>query len=471
MTPAPRSALRRHWRSITAVTAMAVDASMLVVAFAVAGVLSTGEGVAGGLWLLTIAVVTFLVASTSLGLYRIIGNVPARVHAALASRAYLAVVTVMVVALFPDREVRDHRDLLAAFFPIFPLLYTGSWTVLRLLFRKLRARRLGTWRTLVLGVDPGMERVLRRVRTFPELGYDIVRVLSPSETGQGLLHIDSGRVERSIREDGIELILLSSSFLDASLERLEDVAAEHGVGVRLLSKESDEVFLRTRIYDIAGIPLVWPEPMPVERLKRMVKRAFDLVGGAVLLILLSPVFGAIALATRLESRGPVIFRQRRALAAHQPPFEVFKFRSMVHGSGNGKDHLAEKNEAGGLLFKIREDPRRTRVGKVVRRHSLDELPQLMNVIRGEMSLVGPRPLPVEDFTLLDDRDALKAFVRQRVRARPGMTGLWQIAGRSDLGFREMVLLDLYYVQHQNLLFDLEILFRTLPVVIFGRGAY
>jgi lipopolysaccharide/colanic/teichoic acid biosynthesis glycosyltransferase len=189
-----------------------------------------------------------------------------------------------------------------------------------------------------------------------------------------------------------------------------------------------------------------------------------------LLLLLAPVLLLIAAATRLESRGPVLFRQRRALGYDDAPFDVLKFRSMVHAADEARTDLESLNEADGPLFKIRDDPRITRVGRFLRRHSLDELPQLFNVLRGEMRLVGPRPLPVSDLDRARAGDPQEALVRLRATALPGMTGLWQISGRSNLGFREMLLLDLYYLEHESVLLDLEILLRTIPVVLSGRGA-
>ena len=167
----------------------------------------------------------------------------------------------------------------------------------------------------------------------------------------------------------------------------------------------------------------------------------------------------------------MFFRQKRALTDEEVPFEFLKFRSMISEADEQREALAEQNETGGVLFKIKDDPRLTRIGRFIRRHSIDELPQLINVLRGEMSLVGPRPLPARDLGRIKGEDHMGGFFRQRAKVKPGMTGLWQISGRSDLGFREMVLLDLYYIEHQNLLFDIEILARTIPVVVLGKGAY
>jgi lipopolysaccharide/colanic/teichoic acid biosynthesis glycosyltransferase len=198
---------------------------------------------------------------------------------------------------------------------------------------------------------------------------------------------------------------------------------------------------------------------------------FDIVGATVALAFLSPLFIVVAVATKLESHGPVFFRQKRSLTDQDEPFEFYKFRSMLHTADEQKETLLHRNESTGALFKLKNDPRLTRVGKVIRKFSIDELPQLFNVLKGDMSLVGPRPLPTCDFAQMGQGDHMGGYFRQRAKAKPGMTGLWQISGRSDLGFREMVLLDLYYIEEQSMLFDIEILAQTLPAVIFGRGAY
>jgi lipopolysaccharide/colanic/teichoic acid biosynthesis glycosyltransferase len=172
----------------------------------------------------------------------------------------------------------------------------------------------------------------------------------------------------------------------------------------------------------------------------------------------------IALAIRLDSPGPVIFRQVRVGKGGRL-FTMYKFRTMRVGAEQEQERLRALNEASGPIFKIRNDPRVTRVGRILRRLSLDELPQLVNVLKGEMSLVGPRP-PVPS-----EVEAYKPWQRQRLSAIPGMTGLWQISGRSDLTFDEMCLLDIYYIENWSPLLDLEIMLRTIPRVIMGEGAY
>ena len=225
------------------------------------------------------------------------------------------------------------------------------------------------------------------------------------------------------------------------------------------------------MHDIAGISIFTPFRRRVEFVKRFIKRAFDIIVSSFCILLLSPVFTIVALATKLESRGPIFFTQKRSLSDDDEPFDFIKFRSMYHGADAHKETLFDQNEASGALFKMRDDPRITKVGRIIRRYSIDELPQLFNVWLGDMSLVGPRPLPVSDYKRISEEDSLGGYFRQRATAKPGMTGLWQISGRSELGFREMVLLDLYYIENQSILYDIEILAQTLPVVFFGKGAY
>jgi exopolysaccharide biosynthesis polyprenyl glycosylphosphotransferase len=196
----------------------------------------------------------------------------------------------------------------------------------------------------------------------------------------------------------------------------------------------------------------------------LVKTVFDRVASAFLLVLASPLLGLIALAIRLESPGPVFFRQVRVGVAGER-FTMFKFRSMVWDAEEQRSLLADLDEGNGILFKIRNDPRVTRVGSVIRRFSLDELPQLINVLRGDMSLVGPRPPLPEEVAGYDD-DAVR-----RLRVRPGMTGLWQVSGRSDLSWEESLRLDLRYVDNWSMALDLSILWRTWRAVVQGSGAY
>jgi lipopolysaccharide/colanic/teichoic acid biosynthesis glycosyltransferase len=194
---------------------------------------------------------------------------------------------------------------------------------------------------------------------------------------------------------------------------------------------------------------------------RRVKRGFDLVGSALCLVALAPLMAMIALVVKLSSRGPVLFRQTR-VGRDGHTFEMLKYRTMQDGADARKAELRSRNEADGL-FKIADDPRITRVGRLLRRTSLDELPQLFNVLRGQMSLVGPRPL------VLDEDQRIQGWYRRRLSLTPGMTGDWQIFGAARIPLREMVTIDYLYVSNWSLWADVKILLRTIPCVIGRRG--
>jgi lipopolysaccharide/colanic/teichoic acid biosynthesis glycosyltransferase len=183
-----------------------------------------------------------------------------------------------------------------------------------------------------------------------------------------------------------------------------------------------------------------------------------------ILVIGLPLWALVALAIKLDSRGPILYVDRR-VGVGEREFGMLKFRTMVADAAERQEELEVANEATGALFKIRDDPRVTRVGRVLRRLSLDELPQLINVLRGQMSLVGPRPLPVRDYELLED------WHRARYLVLPGMTGLWQISGRSGLGFDDLVRLDFAYLENWSIWLDISIIARTIPAVLMGRGAY
>jgi exopolysaccharide biosynthesis polyprenyl glycosylphosphotransferase len=221
---------------------------------------------------------------------------------------------------------------------------------------------------------------------------------------------------------------------------------------------------RTVVRSMAGLPLLHVEEPTFAGPQRVVKNTWDRVGALIGLMLLAPVFLAVALAIKLDSRGPVFFKQTR-VGRDGRRFAMVKFRTMVVGAERLLADLEHRNEADGLLFKLRTDPRVTRVGRALRRYSVDELPQLWNVLRGEMSMVGPRPpLPAEV-------ELYEHHVNRRLLVKPGITGLWQVSGRSDLSWEEAVRLDLYYVDHWSPTMDVTIVLKTFSAIIRGSGAY
>jgi exopolysaccharide biosynthesis polyprenyl glycosylphosphotransferase len=240
-----------------------------------------------------------------------------------------------------------------------------------------------------------------------------------------------------------------------------------GVQVDIVPRLYEVIGPRTVVHDIEGLPLVGLSAPRLSRSSWLLKRSLDIVLSLASLVVLAPVFGYIALRIRLDSPGPVLFKQER-IGLGGRRFRILKFRTMHVGADSEKAdvaHLNKHTEDGPRMFKILEDPRVTRFGRVLRRWSVDELPQLWNVLRGEMSLVGPRPLiPAED-------EHVVGAARHRLRLTPGITGLWQVVGRSDVPFREMVTLDYLYVTNWSLWGDMKLLVRTLPRVLKRAGAY
>ncbi|MBA2792798.1 MAG: sugar transferase [Thermoleophilaceae bacterium] len=277
---------------------------------------------------------------------------------------------------------------------------------------------------------------------------------------------DFGSLESLDRHlDSIDEVLIADpAFPQEKAVELVDRCHRRGISVRVAPSTMEILMDRVEFVPGQSLPLFELKPPVFEGLDFIVKRTFDTLGAALLLVLLSPVLLAVALAVKLGSRGPVLFRSSRPGIGGQP-FACLKFRTMEEGAEAIQGNLEKHNEVGGALFKMREDPRVTRAGSFLRRFSLDELPQLLNVLKGEMSLVGPRPLPQRDYERLED------WHRKRYLVLPGLTGLWQVSGRSELDFDELVRLDFLYLERWSVFLDLTILLKTIPAVIRSKGAW
>ena len=261
-----------------------------------------------------------------------------------------------------------------------------------------------------------------------------------------------------------ELIVAEADFDDRQLLEMVELAHRRGVRVRLAPTTTELLTQRADYIAGQGVPLFELRPPAFVGTDWIVKRGFDLVVSTLIVVIGIPIWIGIAAAIKLTSKGPVLYRDRR-VGLNEQEFEMLKFRTMRHDAAALQAELEAENEARGALFKMRDDPRVTKVGSFLRRFSLDEVPQVLNVLRGEMSLVGPRPLPLRDYRLLED------WHRKRYLVLPGMTGLWQIAGRSDLEFDDLVRLDFYYLENWSIWLDISILLRTIPAVAAGKGAY
>ena len=261
-----------------------------------------------------------------------------------------------------------------------------------------------------------------------------------------------------------EVIIADPDFPEERAVELVDQCHRRGVTVRVAPSTMEILLHRAEFVPGASVPLFELRPPVFDGFDYFVKRSFDFVGALLLLLVLSPLLLAMAVAVAITSRGGVFYRSIRPGIGGEP-FACIKFRTMRSDADQMQADLESLNEASGALFKIRRDPRLTRVGRLLRRFSLDELPQLFNVVRGQMSLVGPRPLPQRDFDQLED------WHKKRYLVLPGMTGLWQVSGRSELDFDDLVRLDFLYLERWSVGLDLTILLKTIPAVLSRRGAF
>jgi exopolysaccharide biosynthesis polyprenyl glycosylphosphotransferase len=334
--------------------------------------------------------------------------------------------------------------------------------------RRARARGRFQARTVVVGLNGESTRVGEvlsdRMSGFLPVGI----VASEPEAEDGgelpvLGHLpDLPRVVIETRSDCV--FVASSEVSVDEMRFISRTVRRVGAELRVTANLPEVLSRRLALQPVGGVMAFSINPVRLTRSQVLAKRAFDVVFSSVALVLTVPLFALIALAIKLTSPGPVFYRQQR-VGQYGRPLTLLKFRTMVEGAETLLDALRPQNEASGPLFKMRRDPRVTRVGRWLRRWSLDELPQLLNVVGGGMSLVGPRPALPDEVSQYDD------WHFDRLEVRPGLTGLWQVNGRSDLSFDEGARLDLFYVENWSLAHDIFILMKTLPAVLLSRGAY
>jgi exopolysaccharide biosynthesis polyprenyl glycosylphosphotransferase len=352
---------------------------------------------------------------------------------------------------------------------LFGLIWVGG---LRSLYERVTGFVLGVLgrrrRAILVGSGDQIEAVARSLLAHGSpTSYETVGYISLTpRPGNGLR--DLGRLEDLpllLDEHRIEEVIIADpDFPQEEAFDLVDRCHERGVAVRIAPTTMEIMTREHKLVPGQLLPLLELKPPVFEGVDFVVKRSFDFVGSAFLLVVISPVFASIALLVKLTSRGPVLYRSRRPGIGGQP-FDTLKFRTMHTNAEQRQAELERANEASGPLFKIRRDPRLTSIGGFLRRFSLDELPQLVNVLRGEMSLVGPRPLPQRDYDRLED------WHRKRYLVLPGITGLWQVSGRAELDFDELVRLDFLYLEQWSVFLDLSILLKTVPAILTRKGAF
>ncbi len=377
-------------------------------------------------------------------------------------------VAIMIVPVFYYRLYAFSRLIfLYAWLGIIVLLALARFLE-QILRAYLRKRGIGLVRLLVVGAGPLGRMIMRNIVAQPDLGYDVVGFVD-SEREEDIARFKAlgglDELPHVLRHQAVQEAIIALP--SASHKRIAEVMMQcqkQRVHFRLVPDFYELSLSQVDISEINGIPLIGVRDVSIQGWNLLVKRFIDVGVSITVLVLLSPLIALISLAIKLGSPGPILFAQTR-MGRGGRPFTCYKFRSMRQGADDEIEQLSELNEADGPIFKMRKDPRLTRMGKVMRRLSLDELPQIYNVLLGDMSLVGPRPpIPYEV-------EQYEDWHRRRLEASPGLTGLWQVSGRSELSFDEMGLLDVWYIENWSLGLDVKILFRTIPAVLLAKGAY
>jgi exopolysaccharide biosynthesis polyprenyl glycosylphosphotransferase len=420
-------------------------------------------------WLLALILPVWMGLLALLGAYGVRWTTRSRAWLVLRVGALGLVVLTAVLFLVKQSEV--NRSVLAFFTAISAV---GLWVERGLVAAWLRrARQDGHWArvALVVGTDERAKRVVSALREYPETAWVI----------RGCLGLSAFDLERSVRDvpvigslSELQEILQGEDVVDEVFfavppERLDEitdaleVCESFGVDTRVLVDLYRPAQAHPFVEELFSLPFYGFSPTLTRQSVLAAKRLLDVVGAAALLAVTSPLLLVIALIVKVTSPGPVIFSQERA-GFHGRRFRMYKFRTMVQGAEDIRDRVAHLNEMSGPVFKAAGDPRLTPAGGWLRRLSLDELPQFVNVIKGDMSLVGPRPLPIYEAS------QIKGAQRRRLAMRPGITGLWQVSGRNMVDFDEWMRMDLLYVDQWSLGLDLKILVRTIAVVISGAGA-
>jgi exopolysaccharide biosynthesis polyprenyl glycosylphosphotransferase len=412
-----------------------------------------------------------------LAMYAIDGLYTVRRRPRLVSQIYrvingttTSIVIIMALTFFLQPLVYSRGMLVLAGALIILFLSLARLTSHAVTLRR-RRKGIGVERVLVVGAGEVGRAVMRTILADPMLGYQVAGYLDddPSK-GNGLGRIKSlGTLDNlagAISEAGVNEVIVTLPWMyHRRITQIVEFCEHEGVRVRVVPDVFQRSMRSLDLDSLSGIPLITPVGDRITSGARLAKRTTDLVLSVVVLPFLALIYVVAAVAIKLDSRGPVIFRQQR-IGKDGHPFEVYKFRTMIQGADKLKDQVAHLSKyQGDTLLKVPNDPRMTRVGRFLRHMSIDELPQVINVLQGEMSWVGPRP------NTPDEVEQYEPWQRKRLSVLPGITGLWQVSGRSDVPFDEMCLLDIFYIENWSLELDIRIILQTVPQIIFGNGAY
>lgn len=375
----------------------------------------------------------------------------------------------VAISIVATNQQIDPNLLFGVVLPGTISLLIARWMIRRILH--IRARAGATLsRVVVIGSSRDIRYLVGQIKEKSAGVYQIVAVINDSNDDLFLddmpIHKQVNELTRVVKENGADAVIIAGTLRGGSVQ-VRDIGWEleqAGTELILASALTNVAGPRIRMRPVEGLPLMHVEPPAFSGAKVAIKRILDVILSSVALVLLLPVLGGIALIVRLDSPGPVVFKQRR-VGKSGNEFVMFKFRTMVLDAEAQLASLEDANEGSGPLFKMKNDPRVTRVGKILRKLSLDELPQIFNVFAGDMSLVGPRP------PLRSEVECYEPHTYRRLLIRPGLTGLWQVNGRSDLCWEDSVRLDLYYVENWSVIGDIIIMWHTFKAMVRPQGAY
>ncbi|MFC2171031.1 sugar transferase [Acidobacteriota bacterium] len=420
---------------------------------------------------------TLVLSLAACGLYRIPRGIAPGYLVRIFNGSTLGVMILLAGMFFFTRNMYS-RSLLGLFWVSLGIfLMAGRWLTLNL-FRALKAKGLSAERVAIIGTSEAGQDIAAKLHHRKEARFRFSGYIHPTDPGLkggkqdnislGVIADLAKIINRNLLD---RIIIAQPNLPQDTLIKVVGVCNRMGVNLELVPDAIG--FLSSMVMevsDLSGTPLLAFRRVGFTRRQELLKRILDLAGSVAAGLVLLPPCALIAALIRIDSKGPVLFRQSR-LGKGGKSFVVYKFRTMHQNAEQLKEAVVGQNETDGYIFKIKKDPRITRVGRLLRSWSLDEIPQLINVFRGEMSLVGPRPLPMKDLPEVDSQNIYQFWMESRETVMPGITGLWQIRGRSDLTFNEMVRLDVYYIENWSIKLDIEILLRTIPVVVLKRGAY
>lgn len=374
----------------------------------------------------------------------------------------------MIVAVFYVRPLGTSRLVFIYAAVVIDLFLSGARAAIRVWRSYLRRKGIGLRRVLVVGEGPLGRMIMQNIVAQPELGYLVVGFVDDeSRQSLGRLQFLGACASVSLLVTTHEIDEVIIALPSASHRKIAEIliaCARQNVRFRIVPDFYELSLNQVDVTEINGIPLIGLRDPALPGSGQLLKRALDIVVASIGLIVASPFLLLFAIAIKLDSPGPILVCQTRIGRSGQS-FKFYKFRSMRDRADQELATLLDQNEADGPIFKMRNDPRRTKVGRWLRRFSLDELPQLFNVLRGNMSLIGPRP------PFPHEVEGYSEWHRRRLEVLPGITGLWQVSGRSDLPFDEMALLDIWYIENWSIGLDFKILLRTVPAMVFGYGAY